>query len=87
MIGTIRREGLDWLNPLSEAHLRVALQSWVGHYNRGRPRMALGPGIPDPPLNGSPSLPKSRHHLVDFSSVRATALLGGLHHEYSMVAA
>ena len=40
-----------------------------------------------PPLNGSPSLPKSRHHLVDFSSVHATALLGGLHHEYSLVAA
>ena len=87
VIGTIRRECLDWLIPLSEAHLRLALKSWVGHYNRGRPHMALGPGIPDPPLNGAPSLPKSRHHLGDFSSVRAKTILGGLHHEYSMVAA
>ena len=86
VIGTLRRECLNWLIPLFEAHLRVALKSWVGHYNRGRPHMALGRGISDAPLNGSPSLPKSRHDLADFSSVPATALLGGLHHEYSMVA-
>jgi putative transposase len=36
VIGTIRREGLDWLIPVSEAHLRQTLKSWVAHYNRGR---------------------------------------------------
>jgi putative transposase len=35
VIGTIRRECLDWLIPLSESHLRSILKSWVGHYNRG----------------------------------------------------
>src|SRR5450755_522109 len=49
VIGTIRRECLDWLVPLSEAHLRFTLKSWIAHYNGGRPHMALGPGIPDPP--------------------------------------
>jgi transposase InsO family protein len=34
IIGTIRRECLDWLIPLSESHLRSILKSWVGHYNR-----------------------------------------------------
>ncbi|MGH8291704.1 MAG: integrase core domain-containing protein, partial [Steroidobacteraceae bacterium] len=62
VIGTIRRECLDWLIPISEAHLRVVLKTWIGHYNRGRPHMALGPGIPDPPtvVVSSPSS-KLRH--------------------------
>ena len=32
VIGTIRRECLGWLIPLSEAHLRQALKSWMSHY-------------------------------------------------------
>ena len=84
VIGTIRRECLDWLIPLSEAHLRRVLRAWIGHYNRGRPHMALGPGVPDPPPAVPRSMPKSRHLLADFSSVRSTAELGGLHHEYSL---
>jgi transposase InsO family protein len=49
VIGTIRRECLDWLIPLSEPHLRSMLKDWVKHYNGARPHMALGPGVPDPP--------------------------------------
>ena len=49
VIGTLRRECLDWVVPLSEPHLRRLLKAWTQHYNRGRPHMALGPGIPDPP--------------------------------------
>jgi putative transposase len=49
VIGTIRRECLDWLILLSEWHLRSILNSWIPHYNRARPHMALGPGVPDPP--------------------------------------
>jgi len=48
LIGTIRRECLDWLIPLSESHLRSMLKLWVTHYNRARPHMALSPGVPDP---------------------------------------
>jgi len=32
-IGTIRRECLDCLIPLSESHLRSILEGWVSHYN------------------------------------------------------
>ncbi len=53
VIGTIRRECLDWLIPLSESHLRSILKSWIPHYNAGRPHMALGPGVPDPPARQS----------------------------------
>jgi putative transposase len=49
LIGTMRRECLDWLIPISAAHLRSILKSWASHYNRARPHMALGPGVPDPP--------------------------------------
>ena len=37
VIGTIRRECLDWMIPLSEVHLRSILKSWVEHYNRVDP--------------------------------------------------
>ena len=49
VIGTIRRECLDWMIPMSEAHLRSILREWVAHYNGGRPHSALGPGVPGPP--------------------------------------
>jgi hypothetical protein len=49
VIGTIRRESLDWLVPLSEAHLRWILKSRITHYNTARLHMALGLGVPDPP--------------------------------------
>jgi transposase InsO family protein len=33
LIGTIRRECLDWVIALSERHLRAVLREWVVHYN------------------------------------------------------
>src|SRR5439155_25911219 len=46
VIGTIRRECLDFIIPMSEWHVRPILREWVGHYNRGRSHANLGPGIP-----------------------------------------
>jgi len=87
VIGTIRRECLDWLIPLSEPHLRVILRIWGSHYNHSRPHMALGPGVPDPPCALIPALTQeSRHRLGKGLLVSAKSLLGGLHHEYSLVA-
>ena len=84
-IGTIRRECLDWMIPLSEAHLRSILKSWVEHYNRGRPHSMLGPGVPDPPREaGIVSKSESRHRLAADVLVLAKSVLGGLHHEYSI---
>ena len=46
LIGTVRRECLDYVIPLSEKHLRKTRREWVSHYNHGRPHSAFGPGIP-----------------------------------------
>ena len=88
VIGTIRRECLDWLIPLSELHLRSILNSWVTHYNTGRPHTALGPGVPDPPLSPvDHPRPNSRHRRGESYGVRARSILGGLHHEYVLAVA
>jgi putative transposase len=82
VIGTIRRECLDWVIPVSEAHLRLILREWVTHYNRARPHSALGPGIPDPPA----TMGQLQHGCATrqrLPEMRVRAVLGGLHHEYS----
>jgi len=82
LIGTMRRECLDFLIPLNERHLRGLLRKWVAHYNGGRPHSNLGPGIPEP-YAGLPVLPQpTRHWWPEGHRVRAAAILGGLHHEY-----
>jgi len=83
LIGTIRRECLDWLIPLSEHHLRSLLKMWAVHYNRSRPHMGLGPGIPDPPAPSSRAhIERGRHRLDAGACLRVKSILGGLHHEY-----
>jgi putative transposase len=83
VIGTVRRECLDWLIPIHEGHLRSILREWVTHYNRGRPHASLGPAIPHPrpELN---ELIATGHHLPEHMRVVATTVLGGLHHEYHL---
>lgn len=68
LVGTIRRECLDYLIPINERHLQAILKEYVIHFNRGRPHSSLGPGIPEPPQARLPAGPH-RHKLpVGFSS-------------------
>jgi putative transposase len=82
LVGTIRRECLDFVIPLTERHLREILGRWVTHYNRGRPHSSLGPGLPDPPPDRV--VASNGHQLPDGHCVVATPILGGLHHEYRL---
>jgi transposase InsO family protein len=83
LIGTIRRECLDFVIAVSERHLRVVLREWVAHYNRGRPHASLGPGIPD--RSATDVIAKSPgHRIPNGYRVAARAILGGLHHEYCL---
>jgi transposase InsO family protein len=84
LLGTLRRECLDFLIPLSADHLRRLLRVWVPHYNAGRPHMALGPGLPQPPAALPVSLHEHRHRLPANLCVAARPVLGGLHHEYRL---
>ena len=86
LIGTLRRECLDWIIPLSEAHLRRTLTLWMSHYNHGRPHAALGPGIPEPRSKLPQRLQRHRHRLDRPASVVARPILNGLHHEYHVAA-
>jgi putative transposase len=80
VIGTARRECLDWVIPLNERHLRRVLTEWVAHYNRGRPHAALGPGLPDNATRAT----VSGHQLSPTCRLTVRRILGGLHHEYGL---
>jgi putative transposase len=45
-VGTLRRERVDFLIPLTERHLRGIPQEWVAHYNEDRAQSSQGPGLP-----------------------------------------
>jgi len=82
LLGTTRRECLDFLIPLSERHLRHVLRSWVTYYNQMGPHSSLGPNVPDPasalPVDPGPD----RHKIPTGRRVVSTPVLGGLHHDY-----
>jgi transposase InsO family protein len=85
LVGTIRRECLDFAIPLNERHLRSLLKAWVTHYNQGRPHASLGPGLPNPPLDRVVTK-AINHRIPEGHRVVATPILGGLHHEYRLEA-
>ena len=82
--GTLRRECLDFVIPLNERHLKMTVQQWGNHYNRGRPHSTLGPGLPEPTQDQVPAS-GHRHKLPAGFRIAKTSVLGGLHHEYRLV--
>ena len=82
VLGTLRRECIDFVIPLTENHVRRLLREWIVHYNTGRPHMSLGPGIPQSPASLLPPLQAHRHQIPQNQWVAAQPVLGGLHHEY-----
>lgn len=81
VIGSVRRECLDWIIPLTEWHLRRTMADWIDHYNRERPHSALGPGIP---VHPAIRVTLTGHHLPRLRRVVRRAVLGGLHYEYRL---
>lgn len=82
LIGTMRRECLDFMIPLNDRHLRRMIREWVSHYNRGRPHSRLGPGFPD--QRSAPPSRAHRHRFEKVERVTSKPVLGGLHHEYAL---
>jgi len=62
VIGTIRRECLDWVIPVNEGHLQHVLRAWVVHYNAGVPTPVSGLAFPRVSLGTV----RGRHTAVGF---------------------
>lgn len=77
VIGSIRREVLDHVIILNEAHLRRILTSYLDYYHRSRTRLALRKEAPESRL----VQPAKGGKVVAFPQV------GGLHHRYQRLAA
>jgi len=80
-IGTIRRECLDRMLILGRRHLEAVLAEYVEHYNAHRPHRSIGQR---PPAR-SEATPSTISD-VDAARLRRADRLGGLIHEYRMVA-
>jgi transposase InsO family protein len=76
VIGSIRRECLDHVIVLNEAHLKRILTEYLGYYHLSRPHLSLDRNSPTPREVEPPSLGK----------VIAIPHVGGLHHRYSRAA-
>jgi len=74
LVGTLRRECLDYILVVNEAHLRAVLGEFVGYYNADRPHRSLNLESPQP-------APRSQA-----GPIRVRRVLGGLHHAYERVA-
>lgn len=84
LIGSLRRECLDWFVPINQRHLRSVIREWAAHYNHERPHASLGPGIPDPPHGLPVAWQVCRHAIPNGHTVKRRAILAGLHHEYRL---
>ena len=70
MIGTLRRECLDHMLIVGEAHLRRVLSSYANYYNRARTHLALQKDAP-------------QHRAVQHDgAIVGVPILAGLHHQY-----
>jgi putative transposase len=74
-LGSVRRECLDHVLVLGEAHLRRVLREYVAYFNTARPHQGLQQRIPDGAASRS-LRPETG------GTVRAVPVLGGLHHAY-----
>jgi transposase InsO family protein len=70
LIGTVRRECLDRMLILDEAHLRQILSFYAAYYNEVRTHLALGK---DAPVGRA---------VQRFGTIVAIPILSGLHHHY-----
>ena len=78
-LGSVRRECLDHLLVLGEAHLRHVLRAYVAYFNHARPHQGINQAIPA----RSPAVERQG---ASARRVVARPVLGGLHHDYRRVA-
>jgi len=79
LVGTLRRELLDRMLILGEAHLRAGLTEYQVHYNTARPHQGIAQRVPDREHDASSVTATD----LDAHRMRRKPVLGGLINEYT----
>ena len=79
LLGSVRRECLDHIVIISEAHLRRVLSEYVRYFNHSRPHQGINQRVPD--RESSPN-----RSAGTTEGIVSSPVLGGLHHEYRRAA-
>jgi transposase InsO family protein len=82
LIGTLRRELLDRMLVLSEAHLRAVLAAYQVRYDTARPHLGIGQRVPGWNREG----PGVTSVDLDAKRIRRQPVLNGLINKYSQAA-
>ena len=82
LVGSLRRELLDCMLILGEAHLRAVLTEYQEHYTVARPHQAIGRHVPDAERH-PPCIAAGDSHA---RQIRRKHVLSGLINEYMRVA-
>ena len=82
LLGTLRRELLDRMLILSEAHLRAVLIEYQVHYNTARPHQGIAQRVPGCECE----VPGVTAVNLDVQRIRRKPVLNGLINEYSRAA-
>ncbi len=82
LVGALRREILDRLVILGEAHLRAVLVEYQVHYNSARPHQGIAQRVPD----AGRDAPRSAITDPDIGEIRRKPVLNGLINEYTHAA-
>jgi putative transposase len=82
LLGTLRRELLDRMLILGEAHLRAVLIEYQVHYNTARPHQGIAQRVP----GCEREVPGATAANLDVQRIRRRPVLNGLINEYSRAA-
>ena len=82
LIGTLRRELLDRMPILSQAHLRAVLTGYQAHHNTARPHQGIAQRVPA----GERDAHRATLTDIDTGQIRRKPVLGGLINKYTHAA-
>ena len=82
LLGTLRRELLDHMLILGEAHLRAVLTQYQAHYNGARPHQGIAQRVPD----AGRDAPRPAITAPGIGEIRRKPVLNGLINEYTHAA-
>jgi putative transposase len=82
LIGTLRRDLLDRILILNQAHLRTVLTKYATHYNTARPHQGINQHVPDHDPDQSAATVLN----LETARIHRRPVLGGITSEYQVTA-